>query len=65
VVSVQAIKDGFARVGSSQKELVNVTDAADHLLAGFLSHGTDEFVIQKVISFLEKNGIRNGNNSSH
>lgn len=53
VVSVQHIKDYFAKIGSVQKRIINIAGAKDHLIAGdVLSPQTNVIVCEHMYRFI-------------
>jgi alpha-beta hydrolase superfamily lysophospholipase len=53
VVSIPALLDAYERFGSETKNLINVTEASDHNLAGeIISPGTTQIVVDHILRFL-------------
>lgn len=55
VVSIPAIKEMYARLGSTTKRLIDLPGAERHILAGdIISPDTTDALIQTVLEFLEE-----------
>lgn len=60
VVSVEAIKKFYSRMGSSKKELINYTKAKRHQFFGGMSDGIwDEKIVIDIVNFIRKVDSKN------
>jgi esterase/lipase len=58
VVSIQALQKAFRRIGSPFKKMINIREAKDHVMSGYIiSPETVEIVVREIVEFLKEANI--------